>query len=690
VPSAHRFEHLPLLLRYRGRAKLRGGGSTSQQTIANRNARGAHSTSLRGAATALTTAWRTEEATRQANNLPVLPAGKPILIQVDPGLDLDVLRDRFDFEIVAEQKEGFVLVAAEDIDLTEFTRMVTNFAVQVRGSATVAQVHKLYDDPNQTDRVQRVLSEGLFGLWPHIPDDRVFVVDVGVACTGTREIPDVPKRGKRDTDADWARKQADWARLRSEAYEAWEQTCEARQTELINFVRSYNAEVMELTHDGGAAIAVLPDSFSARLKLQGIGLKDLIRNYPYIFEITEPEDIALPQYAGEDRAAPLKAPPPTPPAPDAPAVCVIDSGIQERHVLLEPAIDKPTSHCFLPGVAATDVADYVRPGGHGTRVAGAVLYGETVPADGQPTLPFWVQNARVLDPQNCMPEALFPPAVTRTAVERFHLNGRRTRLFNQSINASAPCRTRYMSAWAAEIDALSHQHDILIVQSTGNLPATGNPPLIGVKEHLAADRQFPGYLCEDGCRVANSAQSLQALTVGSVAYGSFSSGGWDSFAGAEGHPSAFSRSGFGIWGVIKPEVVAYGGDAVRTATIPPDVAVGSRVPGVCPELVRSTMYPPSPAVARDGAGTSYAAPKVTRIAAAIQETLPDEPALLYPKLGCQGCWHGFPLKLHLKCPYWRQLGVLAQRGFERLREVQRNPPRRERGGILSQRSEPST
>lgn len=635
MPDGHQFEHLPLLLRYRGRAKLRGSGSSSPQTVANRNARGAHSTSLRGAATSLTATWRADDVRRQAEDLPVLPAGKPILVQVDPGLDLDVLRNKFDFEIVAEQEEGFVLVASEDIDLTDFTQMVTNFAVQVHGSATIAQVHKLYDDPNQTDRVQRILSEGLFALWPSIPDDRLFVVDVGVACTGTKEIPDEPKRGKRNSDADWARKQADWAKLRSEAYKTWEQICDERQTELIVFAQGYNAEVMEMTHDGEPAIAVLPDSFSVRLKIRGVGLKDLILNYPYIFEIVEPEDIALPQYAGEGGAAPLKAPQPLPPSPDAPAVCVIDSGIQEGHVLLEPALDKSASRCFLPGVTPADIADYVRPGGHGTRVAGAVLYGESVPTDGQPSLPFWIQNARVLDQQNRMPEELFPPAAIRAAVEHFHLNGLHTRVFNHSINASAPSRTRYMSAWAAEIDVLSNQHDILVVQSTGNISTSGVPPLIGIREHVAADRQFPGYLCEDSCRVANPAQSLQALTVGSVAYGSFSNGSWESFAREDGHPSAFSRSGFGIWGVIKPEVVAYGGDAVHTASNPPDVLVGSRVSGACPELVRSTMYPPGPASARDDAGTSYAAPKVARIAAAIQRVLPDEPALLYRALVVQ-------------------------------------------------------
>ncbi len=156
MAGGHQFEHLPLLLRYRGRAKLRGGGGTDPQTVANRNARAAHSASLGGAASGLTANWRAQDAHRQQQNLPVLPAGKPILVKVDPNLDLDVLRDKFDFEIVAEQEEGFVLVASEDIDLTAFTQMVTNFSVAVHGSATIASVHRLYDDPNQADRVQPI------------------------------------------------------------------------------------------------------------------------------------------------------------------------------------------------------------------------------------------------------------------------------------------------------------------------------------------------------------------------------------------------------------------------------------------------------------------------------------------------------------------------------------------------------
>jgi hypothetical protein len=189
-----------------------------------------------------------------------------------------------------------------------------------------------------------------------------------------------------------------------------------------------------------------------------------------------------------------------------------------------------------------------------------------------------------------------------------------------------------MSAWAAEIDQLSAENDILVVQSVGNLPVSGAAPYLGIKDHIDAGRKYPTYLTEDAARVANPAQSLQALTVGSVTYDAATQGGWQTFTPRADYPSAFSRSGPGIWQVIKPEVVEYGGDCVRTTNEPPDIHPGGRVAAACPQLVRSTMHPPGPAVDRDETGTSFAAPKVTRIAAELQRAMPDQPVLLYRAL----------------------------------------------------------
>ena len=646
TPGQHNFEHLPLMLRDQGRAKLKGGGKPSPQTRANRNARQGHSNSLTISAQSLKTNWEALKAQSTQQGLPVIPKGIPILLQVDPGLDLDVLREKFEFEIVAEQEEGYVIVAAEDIEMTPFVEMVNGFAVAIRGSAKIAEVHRLFDNP--ADRLDRILSERLLAEWPNISDAQVYVVDIGIACSGTQEIPRRPTKGKRDTDADWARKEHEWSQARASAYESWDEIKQAREAEIEQLAKFYEAEILHLVDGAPFDAAVLPDSFTVRIKISGKGLKDFAFNYPYIFEVVEPEDIALPQRPGGAVATAIPPIAPVAPDLDAPAVCVIDSGIQEAHVFIQPAIDQATSYCFLPGTTTTNVGDFVQPGGHGTRVSGAVLYGEIVAKDGTPKLPFWIQNARVLNEQNKMPEEVFPPEVLRAAVERFHNGPRHTRIFNHSINASGYCRTRYMSAWAAEIDLLSSTYDVLVVQSAGNLPTLGAAPYLGVKDHLDAGRQYPKYLYEDSARIANPAQSLQALTVGSVAYGAFEEGEWRSFAREDAHPSAFSRSGPGIWSVIKPEVVEYGGDDTRTQNAPADVRDGG-IEGACPELVRSTMFPPGPAYDRDVVGTSFAAPKVARIAARLQGILPQEPALLYRALIVQSA----------RWPEWAE-GLLTQ------------------------------
>ena len=95
--------------------------------------------------------------------------------------------------------------------------------------------------------------------------------------------------------------------------------------------------------------------------------------------------------------------------------------------------------------------------------------------------------------------------------------------------------------------------------------------------------------------------------------------------------SSFSRSGPGIWDVLKPEVVEYGGTHVyNKESVPPQLTTP---PEVCPELIRKS--PEGPAFARDDVGTSFSAPKVTYIASQIEKVLPESPALLYRALVAQ-------------------------------------------------------
>ena len=585
-------------------------------------------------------AGSTEHSRQQS--LPSLTEGIPLLLEVDPSLDLDQLRHVFDFEIISEEEEGFVIVASQDVNLGKFLELVNNFASGIRGSATVASIHRLFDDPDQSERLQRILSERLFDQWPTMRDDQTYLVDVGITCLGTNEIrarPSRPERKANESDARWARrestwaqKEADWATSRAEAYQAWDDIKAGREAEIHRvIVEGYQGEILKIVDGGDYEASELPDSFSVRVRVSGRGIRDFVLNYPYIFEVVEPDDVELPQQQGAVGPGPYPVAALQQPQPGMPAVCVIDSGIQEGHILLEVAMDKGCSYCFLPG-QPTDVADYVSPGGHGTRVAGAVLFGDVIPKSGLYAMPCWIQNARVLNKDGNLPQVLFPPALMRTVVERYHLGPRATRIFNHSINASRHCRLRHMSAWAAEIDVICHQYDVLVIQSAGNLRETASPPGAGIRDHLAAGRDYPTYLTERSCRVADPAQSLQALTVGSVAYQEYIGADWRSFAKGPAHPSSFSRTGLGIWDVVKPEVVEFAGDYLHNTGNPPLLGTPPEGRDCYPEMVRSTFHGAGPIYERDEVGTSFAAPKVAHIAARLQRVLPGERCLLYRAL----------------------------------------------------------
>lgn len=657
MAAGHQFEHLPLVLRDRGPARFPPAPmQPDPATAANRENRGGHSQGLRTSADTITQNWQNQQAQRQQQGLPAIAAGVPLLLRIDTSLDLDDLRRHFEFEIVSEQEDGFVIVSSEDIALTTLQQKLNDFTGNIRGSANVARIHELNDDPTQVERLRRILSETLFNEWGNIGDDDDYIVEIGIACVGNWQIPNRPNRGRR-TDETWARVEAEWSQARISAYDRWDALRDQRVTAVEGIIQHYDAEILGNFHDDIPDAAILPDSFTLRIKISGKGLKDLTLNYPYIFEITEPDDIETPQQVKreqKDLAAQIQI---KPPAVGAPAVCVIDSGIQEDHIWLEPGIDKASSYCFLPNASATDVVDYVADGGHGTRVAGAVLHGEIIPKNGKVSLDAWVQNARVLDASCDLPEEMFPPAVVRDVVNHYRQGEEKTRIFNHSIGATSPCRLRHMSAWAAEIDTLCHQQDMLFVQSAGNIRDSQPAPVLGIKELMGEG--YPEYLTQPTCRIANPAQSLQALTVGSVAYGLYQDAGWRSFASQSGETSAFSRCGLGIWDSIKPEVVEFGGDCLYSAGNPPSVGTPDVGNACYPELVRSTRNG-GPAISRDDVGTSYAAPKVARIAARLQAVLPEESCLLYRALIIQSAQ--WPQWAHALTPQ-QQAALLKRIGY---------------------------
>jgi hypothetical protein len=673
VERSERFPHIQLKLTTQGiAAPLPGGGKKNPITVANAGNRQGHGSKLKSSLDSLIFNWQDTQQTRDEDQKPPLPEKAiPIILQVDPkAFDAEDLR-KYGIEVIAELEDGYIIGAsADDSDFSELQKKIEQFIKAERGGGKVAEIWDIIDG---TRRPEYILSPELLNEWDKIRDEEIYIVDVGISCIGTKsQFPDFPEVKPNESDEKYTKRVNGWINKRDSTYQQWDNLKLEREDEFTDFVQSseYQGEILNIVDGHIPKSAELPDSFSCRVQISGKGLKDLVFNFAYIFDVSLPDDVA--NFNKIETVSKVDNPDfqLEPPEANAPKVCVIDSGIQENHVLLKAAIDSYNSRSWVPG--ETDkTADYVGNGGHGTRVAGAVLYPKTIPRSNHEKAVCWLQNARVLNGNCKLPKQLFLPTLLGDIVEFYHPGQTGTKIFNHSITGVVPCRTQYMSAWAAAIDNLTWNKDILFIVASGNLPLNGSigSTRLSVSNHLSANRLYPDYLLENSCRVANPAQSFQALTVGSVSPDSYNVPPYFSISQKD-KPSAFSCSGLGIWETIKPEVVEYGGDLVKDEGTPPNITFTKNV---CPELVRSTLKG-GPAVAADTVGTSFAAPKVSHIAACLATELPDEKCLLYRALIVQSAqWPDWTLaddveKLHVV----RQIGY----GIPNLDRALGNSPNR--------------
>jgi len=612
-----------------------GGPRENPQIEANRANPQGHATRIRGILDGMRHSDEELRRLRAEMGLPGIPADKGFLLKLPEGMDVDQLVRALGVELVAETEEGLMLVSSVDLDFTKLEEVLRQFETGTGGLVAGSSLLDIYEQPDDQRRLKNILAPEVFALWP-LADATTYTFDLGIqTATSTREVKWPPvKRKKSESESEFLlRREQERAKVWDAANIEWDENAETRVNELHQFIQHYGGDIISGMISDPARQEeigmVFPDSVQVRVRMNGAGFREVILNFAHLFDVVLPPEL---QQDATERSAHQDEPQLVvhPPAESAPAVCVIDSGIQEGHQWLEPAIDSATSRCFLPGVAADDVADYVGPQGHGTRVAGAVLYPNEIPAAGEVEPVAWVQNARVLNADNKLPETLTPEEYLQQVVAHFHAAPRFTKIFNHSINANLPCPKQRMTSWAAKLDQLSHEQEVLFIQSTGNQNRDrGTQANPGLCDHLDAGTQPPDHQLAASMRVANPAQSLHALTVGAISADTFEDANLRSFAAGEHHPSGFSRAGYGEpWSVVKPEVVEIGGDLVYSKN--PPRLVRSH-PEVSIELLNSTMHG-APAYSKDGAGTSFAAPKVAHIAAHLQNLFPGASPLLYRAL----------------------------------------------------------
>ncbi|MGH3942872.1 MAG: S8 family serine peptidase [Pseudonocardiaceae bacterium] len=251
--------------------------------------------------------------------------------------------------------------------------------------------------------------------------------------------------------------------------------------------------------------------------------------------------------------APADLPVILPPAPGAPLVAVIDSGVASAHPLIGPAVD---------GVDAIGIGDGSDGHGHGTFVASLALHGslETALESRTPLRPAGrLLSIRVLDDDLLFPDDLLWETTLLGALRRAADAG--ARVVNVSVgDLRRPYRPPRPTVLAAAIDDLTRRLGLVVVISTGNYP---------LAQHLRTPRVINDYpmliLGDDSSGLLDPAPAALALTVGALCT-DFDQGAVPAREnvdrqplGIAGHPSPTTRTGPGPMYMIKPELCAPGG-----------------------------------------------------------------------------------------------------------------------------------
>jgi hypothetical protein len=315
----------------------------------------------------------------------------------------------------------------------------------------------------------------------------------------------------------------------------------------------------------------------------------------------------------------------TPPSADAPAVCVLDTGVTRGHPLLEASLDAADCHSCDP---AWGTHDHL---GHGTEMAGLALYGDLTPVlagTQHVALRHRLESVKILPPDG---HPVNPPdlygAVTAEAASRAEVQApERRRTFSMAIAATDERDRGQPTSWSAAVDALAAGRSFdpstqgldyldkgddsarrLFVLCAGNIDETTL-----CVDHL--DRSDTDPIHDPG-------QAWNALTVGAMTEKAvINDPKWASWqpVARPGELSPWSTTGvtFADAWPIKPDVVFEGGNVVKNTK--------GEVNFPCPDLsLLSTYFKPADKSFVLSWATSAATAQAARLAALISADYPS-------------------------------------------------------------------
>ena len=313
---------------------------------------------------------------------------------------------------------------------------------------------------------------------------------------------------------------------------------------------------------------------------------------------------------------------------NAPAVCILDTGITSGHPLLANLIVPTDAMAVDPSWGGHDDGGGPDNRGHGTEMAGLAAYGDLA-ALLSSHMPVRVrhrlESVKILPPTGVNPPELYG-AITAQAVTRPEVkNPQRRRVFSMAVTATDERDRGQPTSWSAAIDALAAGRSFD--------PATqGLIYMDGAEEGarrlfiLSAGNVVPNHLQNahldrsDLEAVHDPAHAWNALTVGGYTEKSTINDpaliGWTPLA-PPGELSPWSTTSviFQDKWPIKPDVVCEGGNVATNGQDFHDA-----VPDLC---MLSTYYQPHQNAFVLSSATSAATAQVARIAAIILADYPD-------------------------------------------------------------------
>ncbi|BAQ63909.1 putative serine protease [Geminocystis sp. NIES-3709] len=304
-------------------------------------------------------------------------------------------------------------------------------------------------------------------------------------------------------------------------------------------------------------------------------------------------------------------------------VLVIDSGVQRGHPLIKNTLGDAEVFRDPEGTLINGNEDDCdrKTGGHGTGVSGIAIYGDINKCiknqSFQPEV--WLFSARVTNENNEYDPDLLLDNQLEKAVDYFVGTYPNCKVINISLGDSNLIYQDGQKQFrlAAKIDELAYRwrnYNILFVISAGNFQYQP-------ESNELLKTQYPQYLLDEKAKIIEPATAAIALTVGSLSMGKGSmtyseDACRNTIAQIEGYPSPFTRIGFGVDGMIKPEFVDFGGDLVldRTNIIPNEP--GASIVTLNKDFQANLLF-------KTFCGTSFSAPRVANLAAQLFTKFPD-------------------------------------------------------------------